>query len=267
MKPTTIKLCPALPLEGDGEDIALDRLFVRSADSPLLDLFVRAGETTSTDAGIETTFTASTAAVDRMGDSIDQGTWRLANWRRNPVILHEHAPPVIGRGVGKRSAEALTIKVLWDASDANPTGQLVAHQHANGFRSAGSVGFIPGKAINRLDLPDDDARKAPKDTPRWRAGHVFSHNELLEFSSVAVPANAEALQLSLYAAEVEGEDDRIRRFVSASTDSLTAETILRALREDDAVRRAIRGLIWSESDPEPAPATDGPTPLASLFAK
>jgi len=265
-----IKLCPSWLIRSeDGAEVpedldgmSLDRIF-RRADSNLLDLFVKAGESKKTDGAIATDFVASTAIVDRMGDVIDQGTWRLANWRANPVILHEHAPPVIGKGKAKRSADALSIKVQWDIGDHNPIATLAGTQHLNGFRSAGSVGFIPGKAKNRLDLGDDDPRKAPKNTPRWLAGNVFSHNELLEFSSVAVPANPQALQLSLYADEAEGDEDKVERFVRESVAKATAEAILAAVKDDETIQRAIRALVWGE----PASPKPGDVPLTTFFTE
>lgn len=218
------------------------------------DMLIRAGESAKGDDGrISTDFIASTASIDRMGDVVDQGTWRLAAWRKNPVILYEHAPPVVGRGSARvdREAGQLQIKVEWDIGEHNPIGTLAGHQHLNGFRSAGSVGFMPGKAISRLDLPDDDPRKASKDTPRWRAGHVFSHNELLEFSSVAVPANRDAVHLSSYATATEDPSEQIRRFVEESTSKAVAAAILDAVHADPEIRKAIRSLIWGEQKPDP----------------
>lgn len=239
-----------------------DRLCKREIGGmPILDLFIRAGESSKSEGGsVSTDFIASTASVDRMGDVVEQ-SWRLAAWRKNPVILYEHAPPVVGRGVARvpRGSEDapggnLTIKVQWDIGEHNPIGTLAGMQHLNGFRSAGSVGFLPGKVINRLDLDDGDPRKAPKGTPRYMAGHVFRHNELLEFSSVAVPANREAVQLSIHAQETEDPHEQIRRFVEESTATRAAEAILEAVKADEAVRRAILSLVWG-ADPVPKPDT------------
>ena len=260
-----IKLCPSWivrdGLEAPPEDMALDRIFARE-DRGLLDLFVKAGKSTESEGRIVTPFAASTSDVDRMGDIIDQKTWRLKNWRANPVILLDHNTPVVGKGKGKvnKPDDRLEIDVTWDTGEHNPAATLVAHQHKNGFRNAGSVGFFPGKAINRVDLPDGDPRKAPKDMSRWMAGHVFSHNDLLEFSTAAVPTNPKALELSLYANEAEGDDDKIARFVGESIDKARAEWLLKAVAEDETIRAAFRALIWSEATPTI------PGDLATLFA-
>lgn len=259
-----LKLAPPDVREGE-EDVpdTIDRIF-RRADTGILDLIVRAGESAEEGGRITTDFVASTASVDRMGDVVDQGTWRLAAWRKNPVILYEHAPPVVGRGSAKinRGEGRLEIGVTWDVGDHNPIGTLAGMQHLNGFRSAGSVGFIPGKAISRADLPDDDPRRTGKDVPRWRAGHVFSHNELLEFSSVAVPANAEAVHLSAHARDAEDPSEQIRRFVEESTAASVASAILDAVKADEQIRRAILALVWGDSPSTPPRKSD---PLDHLW--
>ncbi len=195
-------------------------------------------------------FVASTGSVDRMGDVVEQSTWKLRSWRANPVILADHRAPVVGRGAAKVSrgeAEArLMLRVWWDEASLNPTGMLLAHQHRNGFRRAVSVGFLPGEAVNRQDLPDDDPRKAPKDVPRWRAGYVYRHSELLEVSSVAVPANREALQLSLDAQRFADQEQAVERFLAASVSRSVASNVRDAVRSDPEVRRAVLGLIYSE---------------------
>jgi phage head maturation protease len=195
-----------------------------------------------------TRFVASTDSVDRVGDVVEQTTWRLANWRRNPVILHEHAPPVVGRGKGRVTdigdeRRGLVIDVTWDESDHNPVGQMLADQHRNGFRFASSVGFRPGQAINRRDLDEDDPRRLGDDVPRWRAGNVFRFNELLELSSVAVPANPDALQLSLHAREQDDPEQAIRAYLEANTDAVR-QLVLDAVRNDDEIRSAVKSIIF-----------------------
>lgn len=219
----------------------------RHGDSDMLWSLVKAGDSEQSEAGTFTTFVASTADVDRMGDVVDQTTWRLRNWRQNPVILYEHAHPVVGRGVGKLNKDEgrLEIRVQWDIGPHNPIGTLAGTQHLNGFRSAGSVGFIPGKAVSRADLDDGDPRKSSKDTPRWKAGHVFMHNELLEFSSVAIPANAAALQLGLYAREADDPDEQVKRMLDGSAERTVRDLVLDAIRNDPEIAKAVRGMIWA----------------------
>ena len=132
---------------------------------------------------------ASTATPDRYQDIVDQSTWKLDNFRANPVIPwgHDYSLPPVGRAVSVEMREgALVAEIEWDTGEHNPLGRLVADQFAAGFLNAVSVGFRPGRAIQRGQLPAED--------PRFGAsGMVFYDNELLEISAVTIPANAEAL--------------------------------------------------------------------------
>jgi hypothetical protein len=212
-------------------------------------------------------FVASTAAVDRMGDSIDQQTWKLAAFRRNPVFLGDHdARSVVGRVVrvgrvkGEESQD-LRIRVRFDDdATVNPRGALLAHQHRNGFRSAVSVGFIPHEATNRTKLSHDDPLYVDEaKTPAWRAGYLFRHNELLEVSSVGVPANAEALQLAADVAAAEASDAAVQRAVREVAPKVDADAIIAALR-DARVRAAVVAIILSVKPPKP---DEGAPPAAA----
>jgi hypothetical protein len=212
-------------------------------------------------------FVASTGAVDRMGDVVEQD-WRLADYRRNPVILHEHYQPVVGRGTVRVATEdegkRLLLSVTWDDGEHNPVGRMVAEQHRRGFRHAVSVGFRPGKAISRKELPDDDPRKVAGDVPSWRAGYVFRACELLEVSSVAIPANPQALQLASFAQEVEDPTERVRRYLDETTPKVVRDAVLDLIRHDAEVRRSIEAALWST----PAPINNNrPESLESWLAR
>lgn len=177
-----------------------------------------------------TTFVASTATPDRMGDVVDQASWKLEAYRSNPVILwaHDYSQPPVGRAVRAEvvhheGGARLEIDVEWDEGGA--AGSEVARQYREGFLSAGSVGFAPGLSIQRNVLPADD--------PRYSAeyGRVYLDNELLEFSAVPVPANPEAL---------------------AARTLTQRDELLRILQTDPDVQALIQRL----SDDEPEPAGD-----------
>ena len=219
-------------------------------------------------------FTASTADEDRAGDIVEQ-SWRLANFRRNPVFLdnHDHRS-VVGRAESTKVPKetgSLTLRIRFDDSPLNPAGQLVAHQHRNGFRRAVSVGFRPGKSIHRSKLPSDDPRRLePSETLRtWDIGFVYQRSELLELSSVSVPMNPAALQLSMYAAEVDPVDsddgdefEAVRRIVTETLDAALAAKLIELAKTDPDFRRVIRAM-WNSS---PVRAPDGVHPsLAHLF--
>ena len=129
------------------------------------------------------TFTISTASVDRMGDTIAVEGWDLADFRKNPVVLWAHdqgAPPV-----GKATRVAVEKGKLVADVEFTPPGMSAFNDTVyamlkGGFLNATSVGFLP----TEWKFADDPGR---------RAGIDFLKQQLLEFSVVPVPANAEAL--------------------------------------------------------------------------
>lgn len=207
----------------DWLDDKFEPLYAQRSQSGLVWLACAVGD--AADDG-HTSFVASTDTIDRMGDIIEQSTWNTRRFKQNPVILSDHSGrDVVGRAVkvGRTKNEAgkteLRVEVEWDDDERNPRGVLIAHQHRSGFRKAVSVGFIPGQSINRTELdPTDERWVNPKDVPSWRAGYVYRHPELLEISSVGVPANPDALEVP------RGADDQIRKAVREVFASLISPT-------------------------------------------
>lgn len=134
-----------------------------------------------------TIFVASTDRPDRMDDIVDQASWRLDNYRANPVVQVDHdyrIESTVGRGVVTVEAGVLTLEVEAWAED--PRSQAVRAKVEAGLVNAVSVGFRPGRMIPRSQLPKEDPRYGER-------GYVFHDCELLEISIVAIPANADAL--------------------------------------------------------------------------
>ena len=135
---------------------------------------------------------ASTPAIDRMGDVVEQD-FDLTEFKNNPIIVHNHdyAGPIIGKAtdIGFKDGN-LVMSVQFDEHDTNPLGQRIANQYRSGFMSAFSVGFSPGKVVPR--------NKLDKDHPAYSAkavGSYMSESTLLEVSAVSIPANPEALAI------------------------------------------------------------------------
>ena len=159
-----------------------------------------------------TTFIGSTAAVDRADDIVDQKTWKLGEFKANPVILQGHNPgkPVVGKAVSVEVREhegqqTLMFDVKFDDHATNPDGQRIARQIREGFLSAVSVGFRSADVVSRRSLHDDDERKGEH-------GVLFRENTLFELSVVAIPMNQEALAVSrgLKHAEQAADDARVK---------------------------------------------------------
>lgn len=134
---------------------------------------------------------ASTNAVDRHGEIVDNNGWDLKAFKKNPVILwgHDHNEPAIGvskktwvEGAGK-SAKLKIQPLLHDVTEKARAVKTLVDM---GVIKTLSVGFRP------LESPD---------------GVTFTKNELLEVSMVNVPANAEAMTLAYKSLKKNGFED------------------------------------------------------------
>lgn len=121
---------------------------------------------------------ASTNAVDRQGDVVDQNGWDLKNFLLNPVILwaHKYDELPVGKAISTNvGADGLEIEFEFAPASANAKAEEVRQLFDGGFLNAVSVGFIP----------------------KERNGNTITKAELLEVSIVPVPANQEALRLAI----------------------------------------------------------------------
>lgn len=131
-------------------------------------------------------FSISSANVDRMGDTIALDGWSLDNFRKNPVVLFGHnssAPPVAKSNHVWTENERLKADAEFVPADNPAVGRFaegIFQLYKGGFMSATSVGFAP-KRYAYADRKDGG----------W--GIDFMEQELLEFSLVPIPANADAL--------------------------------------------------------------------------
>ena len=164
-------------------------------------------------------FIASTSAVDRYGDVVDQSSWKLDNYKSNAVILLNHRQDMlpIGRATNVEIVNGqLEIDVEFDMDDE--LGKQVARKVEKGFLSAVSVGFSPKKAMTRAELPEDHPAYTKE------AGMYFQENELLEVSVVTIPANAEAIAKGMTIDELHIKM-MIRRAVKAEVLAMPTETM------------------------------------------
>jgi hypothetical protein len=244
------------------------------------------------DSGAGTTlFTASTNAVDRAGDVVDQ-SWLTSEYKANPVVIDNHyAMRVVGRSLDTRVPKDtgnLELLVQWDLGNPDPLVQSVGHQHLNGFRSAGSVGFRAGKTTARNKLAQDHyayTEPTKVETP-WGSyetvGSFYQRNTLFEFSSATVPMNPQALHkpgaagskamldLAARVAELEPADrvGRASVVARATHPKALADELLSILRNDKRVIHALlahyeAGPARSERAPtqKPAPKSVPPAEL------
>lgn len=162
----------------------------------------------------------STDAVDRYGESVDQESWQLDNYKKNPVILWAHNlsfgedRPPIGRAVNVEivKGKGLVFDIQFDMAD--PFAADIFRKFKEKFLNAFSVGFISHK----VERSDDPA-----------VPPVLMDNELLELSAVPVPANPEALQAL-----------RSRSFAIKSWDSLLKTVEKEDKEHEESVTKEVK---------------------------
>ena len=142
-----------------------------------------AAEVKADDTRRELTFKISTAAIDRVGDTVAVDGWDLTQYLKNPVVLWAHDGSMLP--IGKATKVWADNGALHATAEFTPPGMVrfndvVFDLYKGGFLNAVSVGFRPTKWA----FSEDKDRKY---------GIDFMSQELLEFSAVPVPANPEAL--------------------------------------------------------------------------
>ena len=147
-------------------------------------------------------FLGTDETEDRDRDIIKADGWKLDNYLKNPVFLPFHnswTVPVgkcvaIGRGSG---IAGLTFDIKFPSIEelctnpATPSDEALLadalyNAFLNGYMNAVSIGFVP------LESVENDSG-ANKDLPQWQRGRIFTSQEMIELSAVAIPANPNAL--------------------------------------------------------------------------
>lgn len=125
-------------------------------------------------------FTITTSAPDRERDVVDAHGLDITNYLKNPVVLfgHSYRDLPVGRAVHlERKADRIIATTEFATADLNPMAEQVFRMVKGGFLKAASIGFRPTKWVYNES----------------RRGVDFHEAELLEYSIVPVPANAQAL--------------------------------------------------------------------------
>lgn len=123
---------------------------------------------------------ASTGSLDRHGDIIEPGGWKLDAYRKNPVVCwaHDYALSPIARATHIAvEGQRLMLEAEFPPIGTSARSDEVATLIECGLLGAVSVGLVPLEAEMR------------RDGFGWR----IIEQELVEVSVVPVPANAEAL--------------------------------------------------------------------------
>ncbi len=128
----------------------------------------------------------STADVDRDNDTIEVAGWDLGSYMKNPVVLwaHDHKSLPVGKAVSV-GIEGGQLVAEMEFAD-HELAKTVQRLYEGGFMRAFSVGFRAKQNMFNEE----------------RGGVDFKEQELLEFSTVPVPANP----MALVAASAAGAD-------------------------------------------------------------
>lgn len=129
---------------------------------------------------------ASTDDVDFYNEVVDQGTWRLARFVRNPVALYQHdrgcEPIGFYRGVRVEEGDGrreLRMELVLYPDDLAPEARLVWGRYCAGGPVPFSVGF--------------SCARTKTETRSGREVRVLYDCELEEVSVVTIPANPHAV--------------------------------------------------------------------------
>jgi len=146
-------------------------------------------------------FVISDESKDRHGTVLNMDGWDIKNFNRNGIVGYQHnvyggdlcnaADPdqVIGRGEAFREGEQLIGRVVFEPADINPLAEKIFRKVQFGTLSATSVGF----------KPVGEGAYGEKDEARGKDNETFYYKgqELVEFSIVNIPSNANALKRDL----------------------------------------------------------------------
>jgi HK97 family phage prohead protease len=202
------------------------------------------------------TIVASTARVDRVGDTIIQEGWQLTEFLKSGVLLYEHdrSEPV-GLPLNTRiEGGKLVFEPLFMPEEINPFAARVGRMYEGGWLKSVSVGFTP------LEMePRADGR-----------GYIIKRAELLEISCVTIPANPDALVTgkSLPVFRSDGPFSTREARTKGVDAAKVAEFMKGKTMEDELVERVIARLkvLGTIKDEQPASgaaaivATEEPEP-------
>jgi HK97 family phage prohead protease len=139
----------------------------------------------SDEAKREITIIASDETPDRYGDIVRVDGWKLANYKKNPVLLfaHNSSEPPIGTAKVEVQGKRLMATAQFLAEGVYDFADTIWRIVRAGALRAASVGFLPLE--DPIFIRDEKNQSI--------TGFEYVSQELLELSIVPVPANPAAL--------------------------------------------------------------------------
>lgn len=155
-------------------------------------------------------FVISDESVDRYGTVIKADGWNLSNYEKNGIVAYQHntfsddPDMIVGKGRAWVENGLLMGEVELEPEGDNPIADKLAKKLAFGSINATSVGFNPME----WSYGDKSSGEDPKTL-------YFRKQDLLEWSIVNIPANANAVQQKSLQEFVEMTADELKRDESA----------------------------------------------------
>lgn len=189
--------------------------------------------------GDEPQITISTVALDRDRDEVQPEGGDFSAYLRNPVVLfgHDRSGLPVGSTTTLEVVPGRGIRARWRWLEGDPFADRVRNAFEQGALRAASIGFLP---------------KASE--PNGNGGRRFTKWELLEWSLVPLPANADAVR-TLKALDLWMNDDIVLELDDEPTYELDqiARAFAAAMQElrpapadppfDPAARQHVRDLM------------------------
>lgn len=157
-------------------------------------------------------FVISDESVDRYGTVIKADGWNLSNYEKNGIVAYQHntfsddPDMIVGKGRAWVENGLLMGEVELEPEGDNPIADKLAKKLAFGSINATSVGFNPME----WSYGDKSSGEDPKTL-------YFRKQDLLEWSIVNIPANANAVQQKSLQEFVEMTADELKRDESAQS--------------------------------------------------
>jgi hypothetical protein len=151
-------------------------------------------------------FIINSERKDRHKDILDYNNWKLDNYNANPIVGYQHnvygdnmcsgpnPDDVLGKGKAYpdtfKGMRVIVSSVEFEPKEINTTAEKVFRKVLFGSLNAASVGIVPTGKI-KTEYTKSDKGEIIDQTNYWPG------QELLEWSIVNIPANADAVRRSM----------------------------------------------------------------------
>jgi hypothetical protein len=196
----------------------------------------------------ELSFVASDETQDGYGDVVKVDGWKLDRFKANPVFLwgHDRSLPPIGSvnvardtrpletkgGIIQRKILRADVSFATDVSGGHGEfARSIYDLYERGYLRGVSVGFKPLEMVEPKSEEEALALGVGvRETPWGKMfGTLFKEQELLELSAVTIPANPNALKLSLSSERATNE--RILKLEATVAELLNVERARHSTQE------------------------------------